>query len=146
MNNLEATQPDDYFHFYNGLYVVCISDRHWAGLSTDLVIEQCLMQNLKSIGSLTHGSSMTESQRSQWVLLTTVCAEVHNSMQEVSCAKTETGHQNRLWSFLCHSRLERQILSKNTLKREIPLNMGKNWVILQIKMLVWVYTYENHIF
>ena len=46
MNDLETTHPDVYFHFCNGLHVVRRSDRHWAGLSTDLVIEQCLMQNL----------------------------------------------------------------------------------------------------
>ena len=38
---------------------------------------------------------MTESQRSQWVLSTPVCAEVHNSMHEVSGVKTETGPQNK---------------------------------------------------
>ena len=38
---------------------------------------------------------MTESQRSQWVLSTPVCAEVHNFMQEVSGVKTETGPKNK---------------------------------------------------
>ncbi len=39
MHSLDTTHPDVYEQFMRGLHVVHRSDRHWAGLSTDLVIE-----------------------------------------------------------------------------------------------------------
>ena len=39
------------------------ADRFWAGLSSDMVIEQVLMRSVKSPGGLTHGRGMAESQR-----------------------------------------------------------------------------------
>ena len=43
MSNLQDDHPCVYEHFKQGLHVVRRSDRHWAGLSSDLVIEQVLM-------------------------------------------------------------------------------------------------------
>ena len=42
MQALESTHPDVYKSFVDGLHVVRRSDREWAGLSTDLVIEQVM--------------------------------------------------------------------------------------------------------
>jgi len=36
-------------------------DRFWAGLSTDLVIEQVMMRSIKDKGGLMHGRGMSES-------------------------------------------------------------------------------------
>ena len=48
---LPETHPHIYEHvFQKGLHVVRRSDRMWAGLSTDLVIEQVLMRSLKTTG------------------------------------------------------------------------------------------------
>ena len=47
--------PDTYQQFQEGLHVVRRSDRQWAGLSTDLVIEQVLMRSIKTSGGLTRG-------------------------------------------------------------------------------------------
>ena len=43
MSNLRDDHPAVYRDFVSGLHVVTRSDRLWAGLSTDLVIEQVLM-------------------------------------------------------------------------------------------------------
>ena len=51
MKMLPATHPDVYCHFKEGLHPVRRSDREWAGLSTDLVIEQALMRSLKTSGA-----------------------------------------------------------------------------------------------
>ena len=64
MDKLEDTHPTVYQAFQSGMHVVRRSDRFWAGLSTDLVIEQELMRSLKTSGGLTNGSGMTEAQRS----------------------------------------------------------------------------------
>ena len=53
MSQLEEQHPDIYQQFQEGLHVVRRSDRLWAGLSTDLVIEQVLMTSMKTSGGLT---------------------------------------------------------------------------------------------
>ena len=58
------------------------ADRFWAGLSSDLVIEQVLMRSVKSSGGLTHGRGMAESQRAQWLLSMPACASISSAMQE----------------------------------------------------------------
>ena len=37
------------------------TDRYWAGLSTDLTIEQVLMRSAKTHGGLTRGKEMLET-------------------------------------------------------------------------------------
>ena len=44
----------------NDLHVIRRIDRYWAGLSSDLVIEQVLMRSMKTGGGLTRGRGMTE--------------------------------------------------------------------------------------
>jgi len=63
MNALHNTHPKLYEYFMKEFHV----DRYWAGLSTDLGIEQVLICSLKSAGGLTCGRSMTEIQRAVWV-------------------------------------------------------------------------------
>ena len=55
MTKLQDTHPNIYRRFIQGLHVVRRSDRFWAGLSTDLVIEQVLMRSLKTSGGLMRG-------------------------------------------------------------------------------------------
>ena len=62
MNKLHETHPYVCIHFGQGLHVVRISDRSWAGLSPDLVIEQLLMRSMKTSVGLTRGRCMTETQ------------------------------------------------------------------------------------
>ena len=53
------------------------SDRYWTGLSTDLIIEQVMMRNVKSRGGLTHGRGMNKNVRHLWVCSMHKCAAVH---------------------------------------------------------------------
>jgi len=55
MSNLEEKHPDVYRKFLDGFHVVRRCNQCWAGLSSDLVIEQTLMRSLKSTGGLTRG-------------------------------------------------------------------------------------------
>ena len=95
MSNLQETHPNVYIKFQQGYHVVRRSDRFWAGLSTDLVIEQVLMRNLKSTGGLTRGRGMTELQRAIWLFSTPACAEVNRAMQEVTNVAYETSEQHK---------------------------------------------------
>ena len=63
MTNLPNDHPVVHQHFVEGLHVARISDRAWAGLSTDLMIEQVLMRSMKTSGGLTRSRGMTEQQR-----------------------------------------------------------------------------------
>ena len=63
------------------------SDRVWAGLWSDLVIEQALMRTLKDRGGLTGGRGMTEAVR-LWVYSMHKCSEIHGVMSEITNAKT----------------------------------------------------------
>ena len=63
MSDLE-THPDVHQKFLDGFHVVHRSNQCWAGLSSDLIIEQTLMRSLKSNGGLTHCSGM----RNLWTL------------------------------------------------------------------------------
>ena len=51
------------------------SDRLWAGLSPDLVIEQVLMRSIKTVGGLTRGRGMNDLQHAIWLLSTPVTVD-----------------------------------------------------------------------
>ena len=95
MSNLETQHPDVQQKFNKGLHVIRRSNRQWAGLSSDLVIEQVLMRSLKTSGGLTRGRGMTEHQRLLWLLSRPACTEVNQAMQELTGVNYNTGEQNK---------------------------------------------------
>lgn len=95
MCSLPTTNPVVYDHFVNGFHAVRRSDRFWAGLSADLVIEQVLMRSLKTTGGLTRGRGMTETQRIVWSLASPVCAEVNEAMQTLTSLEYSTSEQHK---------------------------------------------------
>ena len=78
--------PETHAHrkFMEGYHMVRPSDMFWAGLSTDLIIEQVLMRSIKTHGGLTRRNGMTENQRLVWVLSMPVCASINETMQKFS--------------------------------------------------------------
>jgi len=77
-----------------GYHTICTSSRFWAGLWTDLTIEQALMKSVKNRGGLTHGRGLTESVRLQWVLSMHQCAAVHRSMTTLTGLNNVTSYQH----------------------------------------------------
>ena len=71
---LVSAHPIVYQKLIDGFHVVRRSDRKWAGLSTDLDIEQVLMRSMKTSGGLARGRGMKEQQRLIWLLSMPVCA------------------------------------------------------------------------
>ena len=112
MWKLEDSNPDIYSKFMDGLHVVRRSDRYWAGLSPDLVIEQVLMRSLKTTGGLTRGRGMTETQRLVWCLSRPICAEVNDAMQQLTSVKYATSEQHK---DLSKARQARDIADTNKL-------------------------------
>ncbi len=114
MSNLQDEHPHVYEHFVNGLHVVRRSDRHWAGLSSDLVIEQVLMRSMKTSGGLTRGRGMTEQQRVTWLLSMPTCEKINETMQELTGVNYNTGEQNK---DITRARQERDWKDTNTVLR-----------------------------
>ena len=95
MLQLEQSNPDVYHSFTARKRVIHRSDRFWAGLSTDLIIEQVLMRSVKTTGGLTRGRGMTESQRATWLLSMPACADVNGAMQQFAGSSYTTSEQHK---------------------------------------------------
>ena len=77
------------------MHVIRRSDRYWAGLSSDLIIEQVLMKGIKTTGGLTRGRGMSEVQRLVWLLSMHACAEVNQDMHDLSGVNYTTNEQHK---------------------------------------------------
>ena len=74
---LEHTNPNVYEMFLKGYFFVRRSDRYWAALPPDLVIEQVLMASLKDCRSgITHGRGTDENQILTWLYSRPVFAQL----------------------------------------------------------------------
>ena len=91
--------PSDYPWLYQcfiekGYHTIRRSSRFWAGLWTDLTIEQVMMRSIKSRGGLTSGRGLTESVRLQWVYSMHKCAAIHRSMTTLTGLNHDTSDQH----------------------------------------------------
>ena len=98
MCRIEETHPEVYKAFMRGHHVSRRSDRFWAGLSTDLVIEQALMRSVKTTRGLTRGRGIDETQRASWLLSVPACAEMNVAMQDLTEINYETSGQHKQMS------------------------------------------------
>jgi hypothetical protein len=82
IDKLEETHPYVYSKFLEGLFVIRQTNSYWAGIFSDLCIEQVLMGSIKSVGGLTRGFE----ELTRLVRLSSMpdCGEVHNAMQDVT--------------------------------------------------------------
>ena len=94
MNQLEKTNEKVFNSFKEGHHVVRRSNRYWAGISSDLTIEQTLMRGAKTSGGLTGGRGVTELQRAKWVLSMPACAQMNTAVQEVTGTRRLTSDQH----------------------------------------------------
>lgn len=97
----------------NGCHVVRRTSRFWAGLWTDLTIEQVMMRSVKSRGGLTRGRGVTETVLLQWIYSMHKCAAVHEAMTSLTNAKHKTSEQH---SELGESRSTRDYSDLNTVQ------------------------------
>ncbi|CAG2250738.1 unnamed protein product [Mytilus edulis] len=95
MQTLETEYPDMYSKFCEGYHVVRRSNRYWAGISTDLAIEQTLMRSVKTSGGMTRGKGMTEVQRAKWLLSMPACSSINSAMQTVENLQYTTSEQHK---------------------------------------------------
>ena len=88
----EAKNPQVFQALEGGYHVMRRSDRFWAGLSSDLMIEQVLMRSLKSSGGLTRGRGFGDVQRTSWLLAIPACGEVSASMKKITNLDDSAGN------------------------------------------------------
>ena len=92
---METTNPAVFSQFIKGLHVVRRTDKYWAGLGCDLVIEQTLMRTLKSNGGLTRGSGMTDEQRIVWTMSLPVSSLYNLAMQDFTDTTYASSEQHK---------------------------------------------------
>ncbi|XP_065672431.1 uncharacterized protein LOC136090184 [Hydra vulgaris] len=78
----------------SGYHCIRRTDRYWAGLWPDLVIEQCMMRSKKSSGGLTRGRGMSESTRNLWVSTLHEYGAIHDSMSTLTKHRFESSQQH----------------------------------------------------
>jgi hypothetical protein len=84
MTNLSNSHPILYQQFVAGNHSIRRSNRFWAGLSTDLVIEQTMMRSAKTLGGLTRGRGMNEISREIWLGTLTTCSSMRAALAQVT--------------------------------------------------------------
>ena len=89
MRDLEKSHQFLYNEFMGGKHTVKRSAKFWAGIWTDLTIEQTLMRFIKSRGGCTRGRGMTEAVRHLWALSLNSCALVHSALMKLTNTKSE---------------------------------------------------------
>ena len=69
MSQLETKMtPSELERFTSkGNFTIRRSDKMWAGVWTDITLEQVLMPTMKTAGGLTHGWGLTDSALNRWV-------------------------------------------------------------------------------
>ena len=88
MEKLQSTHPHVYSKIVDGFFVLRRTKSYWAGIYSDVYIEQVLMKNVKAVGGLTRGRGFDQTTSLVWLLSTPPCAEVNRAMRDV------TGLQN----------------------------------------------------
>ena len=95
MMTLHQSYPWLHQKFQQGFHAVRRSERYcWAGLWSDLIIEQTLMRSIKTRGGLTRGRGMNEDVRHLWVLSLSDSADIHQAMMDVSGLIVKSSEQH----------------------------------------------------
>ena len=112
---LKETHPNVYNIFLEGHHVVRRSDRYWAGLSLDFLIETTFMRTMKSsgiktkftltilacsilylyLGGFTRRTGITDLQRLVWVMTRPICTLVNSLLMNYTNIQQTTSDQHK---------------------------------------------------
>ena len=106
MTDLPRKHSELYEQFMAGAHVARRSNKFWAGISTDLAIEQAMMRAVKGRGGLTHGRGVTESVRNTWV----------STVHKTSSVKTALAQYTNLE--YCHDTAQHSEMGKSRVIRD----------------------------
>ena len=84
MSVLEKRMPASEYEYFTkkGGFTIRRTHKMWAGIWSDMTIEQVLMRQMKVSGGLTHGRGMTDNATTQWVASLPTCTELINQFEE----------------------------------------------------------------
>lgn len=130
MQDLQTNHPDVYEAFSKGLFPVRRTEGVWAGIPTDLFIEQVLMAGIKSSGGLTHGRGFEESTRLLFMLSRPICAEVCHSIFRVAGLTSDKpdGHRDLQQSRINRDMSDIQKLLEVFIERD-PFSSASNKLV-----------------
>ncbi len=84
MSKRPSTHPWLHQTFVEEYHTMRRTEREWAGLWTDIVIEQVQIMSLKSGGGLTRGRGMPKNVQQQWLYSTKACAAFHDALTSLA--------------------------------------------------------------
>ena len=96
MERLESVLPPTDFEKYtnNGYFTVRRTNRFWAGIWTDMTIEQVVMKNLKGRHGVTRGRGITDSTLAYFTSALPACVPIMEAIEELSGVRTESSEQH----------------------------------------------------
>ena len=77
-----------------GFFTVRRSNKLWAGIWTDMTIEQVLMRAMKTNGGLTRGRGLTESVISRWISTMPACSALAERFEQFNMIRTVSSEQH----------------------------------------------------
>lgn len=88
--------PQEYDKFTKqGYFTIRRSDKKWAGIWTDMTVEQTLMRIMNIFGDLTHGCGINhEGAVARWILGMPVAFEVMNALENFCGVRAESSEQH----------------------------------------------------
>ncbi|CAK1588860.1 unnamed protein product [Parnassius mnemosyne] len=95
MMQLKNSHPQTYKEFAEkGFFTINRTGTPWAGVWSDMVIEQTLMRSMKSSGGLTRGRGITDSVLAKWVCGSPGCTAICTSLEEFAEVVFASGEQH----------------------------------------------------
>lgn len=96
MHDLHQRMPDEDFVKFTekGFFTIRRSNKNWAGLWSDLTVEQTLMRTMKTSGGLTHGRGITDSVLSRWILGMPATCEMCTKVEEFCGLRSSYSEQH----------------------------------------------------
>lgn len=128
IEKLDDSHPHVYSKFIEGLFVLRRSDTYWAGIYSDLYIEQVLMRNIKAVGGLTRGRGFEQTTSLIWLMSSPACAEINRAMTEVTGlqdVKETVVHKDRSAARMTRDAKDAQLLLNYFTDRK-PFSINSN--------------------
>ena len=96
MYNLHQRMPEEDFVKFTkkGFFTIRRSNKNWAGLWSDITVEQTLMRTMKTSGGLTHGRGITDSVLSRWILGMPASCETCSKVEEFCGLRSSYSEQH----------------------------------------------------
>lgn len=95
MLSLRTRHPDIAKQFADkGFFTVNNSGSSWAGIWSDMAIEQTVMRSMKSDGGLTRGRGISDSVLAKWIGGASAGAAICSAVEEFSGSQFRSGEQH----------------------------------------------------